>query len=68
MESRDYQFFHENEVKVTLNMVRILRWLILAFPAIMIFFGSRIVSVRDFRFAGHDRHWADRDDGTDYCI
>ena len=37
MESRDYQFFHENEVKVTLNMVRILRWLILAFPAIMIF-------------------------------
>ena len=28
MESRDYQFFHENEVKVTLNMVRILRWLI----------------------------------------
>ena len=37
MESRDYQFFHENEVKVTLNMVRILRWLILAFLAIMIF-------------------------------
>lgn len=37
MESRDYQFFHENEVRVTLNMVRILRWLILAFPAIMIF-------------------------------
>ena len=28
MESRDYQFFHENEVKVTLNMVRFLRWLI----------------------------------------
>lgn len=37
MENRDYQFFHENEVKVTLNMVRILRWLILAFPAIMFF-------------------------------
>ncbi len=37
MESRDYQFFHENEVKVTLSMVRILRWLILAFPAIMFF-------------------------------
>lgn len=37
MESRDYQFFYENEVKVTLNMVRILRWLILAFPAIMFF-------------------------------
>lgn len=37
MENRDYQFFHENEVKVTLNMVRILRWLILAFPAIMVF-------------------------------
>ena len=37
MENRDDQFFHENEVKVTLNMVRILRWLILAFPAIMFF-------------------------------
>ena len=37
MENRDYQFFHDNEVKVTLNMVKILRWLILAFPAIMIF-------------------------------
>ena len=39
MEQRgsDYQFFHENEVRVTLNMVRILRWLILAFPAIMLF-------------------------------
>ncbi len=37
MESRDYQFFYENEVKVTLNMVKILRWLILAFPAIMLF-------------------------------
>lgn len=37
MENRDYQFFYENEVKVTLNMVRILRWLILAFPAIMFF-------------------------------
>lgn len=35
MESRDYQFFHENEVKVTLNMVRILRWLILALLTIM---------------------------------
>lgn len=37
MENRDDQFFHENEVKVTLNMVRILRWLILSFPAIMFF-------------------------------
>ena len=37
MENRDDQFFHENEVKVTLNMVRILRWLILAFPAIIFF-------------------------------
>ena len=37
MENKDYQFFHENEVRVTLNMVRILRWLILAFPAIMFF-------------------------------
>lgn len=37
MMSTDNQFFYENEVKVTLNMVRILRWLILAFPAIMLF-------------------------------
>lgn len=37
MESRDYKFFKENEEKVTMNMVKILRWLILAFPAIMFF-------------------------------
>ena len=37
MNSRDDQFFNQNEVKVTLNMIRILRWLILAFPAIMLF-------------------------------
>lgn len=41
MESRDYKFFFfffkENEEKVTMNMVKILRWLILAFPAIMFF-------------------------------
>lgn len=37
MESSDYQFFHENEIKVTMNIVKILRWLILAFPAIMVF-------------------------------
>lgn len=37
MENKDNQFFYENEVTVTKNMVRILRWLILAFPAIMLF-------------------------------
>lgn len=37
MENRDNQFFYENEVAVTKNMVKILRWLILAFPAIMLF-------------------------------
>lgn len=37
MESRDNQFFYENEVAVTKNMVRILRWLILVFPAVMLF-------------------------------
>lgn len=37
MESRDNQFFYENEKNVTKNMVKILRWLILAFPAIMVF-------------------------------
>ncbi len=37
MENSDYQFFHENEIKVTMNIVKILRWLILAFPAIMVF-------------------------------
>lgn len=35
--SKDYEFFHENEVNVTNNMVRILRWLILVFPSIMFF-------------------------------
>ena len=37
MENRDNQFFYENEVSVTKNIIRILRWLILAFPAIMLF-------------------------------
>lgn len=37
MEGKDNQFFYENEVSVTKNIIRILRWLILAFPAIMIF-------------------------------
>lgn len=37
MENGDNQFFYENEVAVTRNMVKILRWLILAFPAIMLF-------------------------------
>lgn len=37
METRDNQFFYENEVTVTKNMVKILRWLILVFPAILIF-------------------------------
>lgn len=37
MENKDNQFFYENEVNVTKSMVKILRWLILAFPAIMIF-------------------------------
>lgn len=37
MEKRDQQFFYDNEIKVTKSMVRILRWLILAFPAIMLF-------------------------------
>lgn len=37
MENRDNQFFYENEITVTRNMVKILRWLILAFPAIMLF-------------------------------
>lgn len=37
MECNDNQFFYENEVAVTKNIIRILRWLILAFPAIMIF-------------------------------
>lgn len=27
MGSSDYQFFHENEIKVTMNIVKILRWL-----------------------------------------
>ena len=37
MEGNDNQFFYENEVAVTKNIIRILRWLILAFPAIMVF-------------------------------
>lgn len=37
MENMDNKFFYENEVNVTKNMVKILRWLILAFPAIMLF-------------------------------
>lgn len=37
MENQDMQFFAENEKKVTENLVKIMRWLILAFPAIMVF-------------------------------
>lgn len=37
MENTENQFFYENEVTVTKNMIRILRWLIIAFPAIMLF-------------------------------
>lgn len=37
MENKDNCFFYENEVAVTKNMVVILRWLILAFPAVMLF-------------------------------
>ncbi len=37
MENSDNQFFYENEVSVTKNIIRILRWLILAFPAIALF-------------------------------
>lgn len=37
MENKDNQFFYENEKNVTRTMVKILRWLILAFPAIMVF-------------------------------
>lgn len=37
MNDKDNQFFYENEVMVTKNMVLILRWLIIAFPAIMVF-------------------------------
>lgn len=37
MENKDSKFFYENEVSVTKNIIRILRWLILAFPAIMVF-------------------------------
>lgn len=37
MENRDKQFFYENEVAVTEKMIRVLRWLILAIPAVMVF-------------------------------
>lgn len=37
MENKDNQFFYENEVSVTKNMIRILRWLIFVFPVIMLF-------------------------------
>lgn len=37
MEKTDRSFFYENDMAVTKNMVRILRWLIVAFPAIMLF-------------------------------
>lgn len=37
MGETENQFFRENDITVTKNMVKILRWLILAFPAIMIF-------------------------------
>ena len=37
MENRDYEFFQKNEQKVTLMMLKILRWMVLTFPLIMIF-------------------------------
>lgn len=37
MKGVENQFFYENEVSVTKSMVKILRWLILAFPAVMFF-------------------------------
>lgn len=37
MGETENQFFRENDITVTKNMVKILRWLILAFPAIMVF-------------------------------
>lgn len=37
MTNTENQFFYENDVAVTKNMVKILRWLILVFPAIMLF-------------------------------
>ena len=56
MEGNDNQFFYENEVAVTKNIIRILRWLILAFPAIMIF------SVAD------DSGWSCCNNGTYNCL
>ncbi len=37
METKENQFFYENEVAVTKNIVKVVRWLILAFPALMFF-------------------------------
>lgn len=37
MEKKENSFFYENDMAVTKNMIRILRWLIVAFPAIMLF-------------------------------
>ena len=37
METKENQFFYENEVAVTKNIIKVVRWLILAFPALMFF-------------------------------
>ena len=37
METKENQFFCENEVAVTKNIIKVVRWLILAFPALMFF-------------------------------
>ena len=55
--AREKDFFYENEVAVTEKAVKLLRWLILVFPAIMIFsitglFQSQIKDVLVMMFAG----------------
>ena len=50
MGDTENKFFYENDVTVTKNMIKILRWLILAFPAIMLFsilglFQSKIIDL-----------------------
>ncbi|MGN0432676.1 MAG: methyl-accepting chemotaxis protein [Lachnospiraceae bacterium] len=50
MGDTENKFFYENDVTVTKNMIKILRWLIIAFPAIMLFsilglFQSKIVDL-----------------------
>lgn len=37
METKEPDFFYENEITVTKNLITILRWLILAFPTVMLF-------------------------------